>query len=797
MKEKLVLVATCAAVVAGAAFLWVTIDSTAERQERQEQQGQPQLTPPKPLSQADIRERFHEIPKRLTAEKFPPPSHSLIVGFELLDSRRDPPTLAKPDGPADTVKVKPEEDIGCGCCLFPVVCESFDDDDFQLIAKLTGLKRVAVSKTHVTNDGPLLLRSQPQLESLDLSSNPLLTDEVVDRIRHLKTLRSLDLSDTALTGEGLSKLAALPHLERLVLAGTQMTDSALYELGDLAHLKELDLSRTEISGTGFARLMSLPTLEVLKLAEAHVTRDGLAKLPLMPSLRVLDLQQTRLTDHPIAALGRCARLEEINLNSTAAGDGTCSSLAPLTNLKIVRAYATSVSDDGLRSLRDQRQLEILDVTHTKVMGPGVQHLANCRNLKYLYAMRDTNSPMLVDAETSKVLLGLRKLHSLHIELSPTEKDPMPSLHLADLPLLRRLEIACPPQTGDIVLSDLPSLTKLTIRPVLRLEDGYYGEDTPMLRPLPKIESIQLTRIGPAEVRHQPAVPDWDKWLKHSVLEVTSVVPDDLQLDDIRELSQLRLTGLVSEATSRAFDTTMIRTLLSLDCAERSSADAALSLVDRFVEGPVDEGGGYGQMLRLRLPRWSSAWSQALRQTESRLNGLHIEAEAVDKTADMNLKGLRNLERLTLAGIDAEQLLVTDLAPSLEYFDLERCVLGTLTVVNGYSPLRCRELTRFEKLTVTTPRLERSYLQLFRTGPNNEHPSDPFTYAPKEVVLNDLGNVESISLDYGFGIRTVAINGQYPTLKYIWYIPKSTRSITHNGRTFSEPWSPGGEWRRSP
>ena len=182
MKEKLVFVATCAAVVAGAAILLVTVDSAAEQQE------QPKQTPPKPLSQAEIRERFHEIPKRLTAEKFPPPSHSLIVGFELLDSRRDPPTLAKPDGPADTVKVKPEEDIGCGCCLFPVVCESFDDDDFQLIAKLTGLKHVAVSKTHVTNDGPLLLRSQAQLESLDLSGNPLLTDEIVDRIRHLKTL---------------------------------------------------------------------------------------------------------------------------------------------------------------------------------------------------------------------------------------------------------------------------------------------------------------------------------------------------------------------------------------------------------------------------------------------------------------------------------------------------------------------------------------------------------------------------------------------------------------------------------
>ena len=500
-----------------------------------------------------------------------------------------------------------------------------------------------------------------------------------------------------------------------------MTDSALYELGDLAHLKELDLSRTEISGTGFARLMSLPTIEVLKLAESHVTSDGLAKLPLMPNLRVLDVQSTKLTDRPIASLGRCTRLEEVNLNSTATGDAMFSSLAPLTNLKIVRAYATSVSDDGLRSLRDQRQLEFLDVYHTKVMGPGVQHLANCRNLKYLYAMRATNSPMLVDAETSKVLLGLRKLDSLYIELSPTEKAPAPSLHLTDLPQLQRLEIACPPRTGEIVLMNLPSLLKLTIRPVLRPEDGYFGEDTIMLRPLPKIESIRLTRIGPAE----PAVTNPDSWPEHS-LQMISVVPDDLQIRDVGKLSQLRLTGRVSEATCRAFDKTMIRTLLSLDCTEGSPAEAALSLIDRFVEGPVDEGGGYGPMLRLRLPRWSSAWSQALRQAESHLNGLHIEAEAVDEMADMNLKGLRNLERLTLAGIDAEQLLVMDLAPSLEYFGLERCDLGTLTVVNGYSPLRCRELTRFEKLTVTAPRLEHGYLQLFRTGQNNEHPSDPFT-----------------------------------------------------------------------
>lgn len=483
------------------------------------------------LSQAELRERFKAIPERLKREMFEPPNGSLIVGIQLLDSelhlppekRGRNPIVAKLDGPFDIVSVKPLEDIGCGCCTNDVICESFGEADFRLLSMLTGVRKLEVSNTHITDKCPLMLRSHDQLEVLDLSKNPLLTDRVIDRLRHLQTLRSIDLSDTAIKGEGLSKLAAMPHLERLVLAGTQVTDDALWELSSLKRLKELDLSRTPITGSGFARLDSLPALEVLNLAESQLTSDGLARLPVMPALRVLRMFETKLTDRRINVLSQCSQLEEVNFYSTSVGDATFASLAPLVNLKSVQAYGTLVTDAGLQSLRGKRQLQYLDVSHTQVQGPGLRHLADCLELQSLNATRDMNSPALVDAETAETLGGLSKLVALDVHLAPTESSPIPSLHLSNLPLLRRLTISCPAKTGTIELTGLPSLTHLRIRGVLKPVDGYLRDDTPLPRPLPQIEAIRLVGVGPSETQLRATLHS-NTSFRYTVLDASFVVP---------------------------------------------------------------------------------------------------------------------------------------------------------------------------------------------------------------------------------------------------------------------------------
>lgn len=742
--------------------------------------------------QAVLRARFREIPGRLARELFQPPSSSRIVGLRLSHSQSDSNVFPQPDGPVDTVSVKPLEDIGCGCCTFPVICESFDRDEFQLIASLAGLKTVAVSSTHITDECPLMLRSQTQLESLDLSNNPLLTDNVIASIKQLRNLRSLDLSDTAVTGRGLAQLAKLPHLKRLVLAGTRITDAALNELGQLQQLEELDLSRTRIQGFGFARMGSLRNLEKLRLVEADVTSQGLSHLYRMPALRHLDLRGSQLTNERIDVLGACTQLEEIDFNSTAIGDRTLMSLRPLTNLQRLRAYASAITDEGLKSLRGMRQLELLDMTHSRVLGHGLQYLANCAKLQQLHTGHPDGTPILVDAETAQVLNSLSELHRLDIELVANSAGEVPSLRLGQLARLRRLVITCPSHTGSIELTDLPALTELTIRGRLRPADGYYGANRPLPRPLPQIASIRLTRIGPDQVRLQS---DGLGPLTRSVLTMSLVVPQDLVVTEISNLSQLRLTGRIVEATQQAFRQTPLRTLLSMDCAADTSPESALALLDQFFGQSFPEDGGYGPELRLRIPKWTDSWSHALAQTQSNIKRLRLETRTFVESAALNLGGLQQLERIALAETQSSLVHVTNLAPSTEAFSLERCALGLLVIENGFAPLRCRELTRFEKLIVISPNRPGPWLSLFRTGTNDPHPNDPHVYAPADVELKDIGNARIISLDYGVGIRNVAIDGPIADLEQILYIPRSTQTLSYNRQPWPHEWEAGGDWHR--
>lgn len=183
------------------------------------------------------------------------------------------------------------------------------------------------------------------------------------------------------------------------------------------------------------------------------------------------------------------------------------------------------------------------------------------------------------------------------------------------------------------------------------------------------------------------------------------------------------------------------------------------------------------------------------RTEAHVKRLRVETRMVDEVAAIDLRGIRKMERLTLVGMDTPALYVTNLAPTLESIDLEQCALGSLKLSNGFATLRCHEMTRFEELIVSAPNPVFRRLHLLTGGPNHSHPNEAFTYGPEELVFNNLGDVEEISLQYGMGIRTVVINGEHPKLKEVTYIPKSTRSLTSNGRKLEGEWHPGGRWRR--
>lgn len=121
--------------------------------------------------------------------------------------------------------------------LFPPVkapIESVTTGEVDLT--LTGLKDYDYSQ----------LQEKPGLTVLQMA-NPEVTDEIVEWLRPMKSLKRLDLSDSQITEKALAILAELPALEDLKLSRTKIGDEAIQDfLKKAPALKEITLSGTQV-----------------------------------------------------------------------------------------------------------------------------------------------------------------------------------------------------------------------------------------------------------------------------------------------------------------------------------------------------------------------------------------------------------------------------------------------------------------------------------------------------------------------------------------------------------------------
>jgi hypothetical protein len=124
------------------------------------------------------------------------------------------------------------------------------DAQFAALGRLTGLRRLFLSRTPGVGDGAIAhLRGLWALKSLSLDHTSL-TDAGLPSLRGLGALQELDLSHTAITGNGLGSLRRLSALRRLDLSHTRVDDAAVLALRALPRLEELVLRATRVTARG-------------------------------------------------------------------------------------------------------------------------------------------------------------------------------------------------------------------------------------------------------------------------------------------------------------------------------------------------------------------------------------------------------------------------------------------------------------------------------------------------------------------------------------------------------------------
>ena len=153
-----------------------------------------------------------------------------------------------------------------------------DDRLDKLISQLPQLKWVSLERSRVTDAIVPQLAKLEKLSCLSLSETSV-TDRGAQEISEFRQpLEFLELSGTEITDQGTDHFCQLRSLVTLNLSNTRISDETLRRVLNLPHLRSCDLSGTDVTDTGLDSLVddSLPEREI-GIADTAISEDAVAR----------------------------------------------------------------------------------------------------------------------------------------------------------------------------------------------------------------------------------------------------------------------------------------------------------------------------------------------------------------------------------------------------------------------------------------------------------------------------------------------------------------------------------------
>ncbi len=266
------------------------------------------------------------------------------------------------------------------------------DDTLADLKRLRKLKSLAVHDARaVSDDGVRSIARHKDLETLILSTGggarSKFTDACMRDIAGLQKLKRLYLDGARITDEGLKQLK-VNKLEDLSLKATRVTDRGIDEIKHMTSLRYLDLRDTKVTKAALMKLKGIPELKVFGLprGELHEVKDDsadvaaieaagiqVAKSNVSDNVDVVygdvdDVKPSAWTSHLKGLHG----LEELRLFHAADAD-----LQFVAGMKsLVTLYLSGdFSDDGLKPLGTLTSLKVLYCGGARITSAGEKYLA--------------------------------------------------------------------------------------------------------------------------------------------------------------------------------------------------------------------------------------------------------------------------------------------------------------------------------------------------------------------------------------------------------------------------------------
>jgi len=248
---------------------------------------------------------------------------------------------------------------------------TFLGDFVECPLKSFGSTRMYNGRATLTDEYAAVLSAFPELTSLTLDGQSLLTAGTVKVIGQLSQLRRLSLARC----DGFADEDFLP-------------------LADLQRLQELNLSDTQAGDKAAAAIGGIPRIRSLRMANDRLTDWGVAELSKAFSIAELQLKSNSVTDRGVQALGSVNRMEKLTLVSdqvTGIGLGPLTRLPQLRDLSLVTSGLTDVAFDYLSQARSVQKLRLAHRGHkppAALSNEGLMKMAQATWLKELWLPRN-------------------------------------------------------------------------------------------------------------------------------------------------------------------------------------------------------------------------------------------------------------------------------------------------------------------------------------------------------------------------------------------------------------------------
>lgn len=254
----------------------------------------------------------------------------------------------------------------------------------RALARIRTLKSLDLSNSPIGDAGAKVLAKNTTLISLNVSGCKI-EDAGIIALAESKTLLSLDVSGNYIELEGIEALAKNTTLRSLNVSRCALVQEEIEALANNTTLTWLDVSRNKIGNAGAIALAQNKTLTTLIMELCEIKTEGAKKLAENKSLKFLSLKLNAVFFEGAEALAQNTTLKLLDLSCNNLGSNAAKALSKNETLRILNLSQTfNIKSAGAIELAKNKTLLSLDLSFNEIGDEGAIALAKNLTLKELY-----------------------------------------------------------------------------------------------------------------------------------------------------------------------------------------------------------------------------------------------------------------------------------------------------------------------------------------------------------------------------------------------------------------------------